>query len=242
MLAQHFGRCREVEKYLGAVHCLMQRRGGRNPHILADFHAELHASDVEKHVAAEVGILAAHPDRGQADLFARHEAAGLVKFRVIGNICLGDHAVNTSLSENYRAVVEGIAVSDGHTDDGDDGQFAGLGEDIAQGLFRRMEQGGLLDQIAAGIGGDAEFREEDDACSPVGALADQFGDMLGVIVAIGDPYKGNCRRYFQKTKSVHTIFAGLFFSFSVPKRIEHLRTVRVSEKLSVCFFAFFRSA
>lgn len=155
VLAQHFGRCREVEKYLGAVHCLMQRRGGRNPHILADFHAELHASDVEKHVAAEVGILAAHPDRGQADLFARHEAAGLVKFRVIGNICLGDHAVNTSLSENYRAVVEGIAVSDGHTDDGDDGQFAGLGEDIAQGLFRRMEQGGLLDQIAAGIGGDA---------------------------------------------------------------------------------------
>ena len=107
----------------------------------------------------EIGILAAHPDRGQADLFARHEAAGLVKFRVIGNICLGDHAVNTSLSENYRAVVEGVAIGDGHTDDGDDGQFAGLGEDIAQGLFRRMEQGGLLDQIAAGIGGDAEFRD-----------------------------------------------------------------------------------
>ena len=141
MLAQHFGDAERL-KSIWRRPLPDAATGGRNPHILADFHAELHASDVEKHVAAEIGILAAHPDRGQADLFARHEAAGLVKFRVIGNICLGDHAVNTSLSENYRAVVE-RAIGDGHTDDGDDGQFAGLGEDIAQGLFRRMEQGGF---------------------------------------------------------------------------------------------------
>ena len=69
----------------------------------------------------------------------------------------------------------------------------------------RVEQCGLQQQVAAGVGRDAQFGERHDLDAPPGGLLGHRRHPFGVVVAVGDPHVRNGRRHLEKTEIVHRL-------------------------------------
>ena len=69
----------------------------------------------------------------------------------------------------------------------------------------RVEQCGLQQQVAAGVGRDAQFGERHDLDAPPGGLLGHRRHALGVVVAVADPQMRDCRGDLQKTEIVHFV-------------------------------------
>ena len=205
MLAHRFGRRREVEDYLGAVEREVRRRRNGGPEVLADFDAEFRAVDPEREVRAEVGALFRDGDRLFRDAGAGCEPAVFVELRIVGDVGLGYDAQHTALRENDGAVVERRAVAQGGAGDDDQRQFARGFYQPRKGFVGRVEQRLLQQEVAAGVGRDAQFGERHDLDAPPGGLLGHRRHPFGVVVAVGDPHVRNGRRHLEKTEIVHRL-------------------------------------
>ena len=134
---------------------------------------------------------------------ARREPAVFVEFPVVGNVGLGNHAQHTPLREDHGAVVERRPVAQRGARDQREGQFARGAHQALQRLVGRVEQRLLQQEVAAGVGRDAQLGEHHDLDASPGGLFGHRRHPFGVVVAVGDPHVRNGRRYLEKTEIVH---------------------------------------
>ena len=205
VFADRFGRCREVEDHLRAVERQLRRGRCGGPEVLADLDAELRAVDFEREVGAEVGLLPRDGDMLVGNPGARREPAVFVELPVVGDIGFGNHAQHFALREDHGAVVERRPVAQGSACDQREGEFARGAHQAFQRLVGRVEQRLLQQEIAAGVGRDAQFGERHDLDAPPGGLLGHRRHPFGVVVAVGDPHVRNGRRYLEKTEIVHRL-------------------------------------
>ena len=136
---------------------------------------------------------------------ARREPAVFVELPVVGDIGFGNHAQHFALREDHGAVVERRPVAQGSACDQREGEFARGAHQAFQRLVGRVEQRLLQQEIAAGVGRDAQFGERHDLDAPPGGLLGHRRHPFGVVVAVGDPHVRNGRRYLEKTEIVHRL-------------------------------------
>ena len=194
---------------IGEYGCTGQRmtcaRRQRRPEVLADLDAELRAVDFEREVGAEVGLLPRDSDMLVGNPGARREPAVFVELPVVGDIGFGNHAQHFALREDHGAVVERRPVAQGSACDQREGEFARGAHQAFQRLVGRVEQRLLQQEVAAGVGRDAQFGERHDLDAPPGGLLGHRRHPFGVVVAVGDPHVRNGRRHLEKTEIVHRL-------------------------------------
>ncbi len=88
---------------------------------------------------------------------------------------LGHEAEYFPAGNDGRHVVEAVLAGDGQADDDGSGQLDAFGAEVAQGLERGGAEGGVVEQIGAGVAREAELGEHGEAHAGVGQLT-PFGD------------------------------------------------------------------
>ena len=166
--------------------------GDRGPHVLADLKAQdqLRQGDAGKHQLVAEGHGLAAEGHGAVALRRGGELPLLVKLAVIGQVGLGDHAQNLSFLYNNRTVIQFVIFPHGHPHGCDDFQGPGSSQNSAQSLLGAPQQGLLVEQIAAGIAGQAQLRHHQYLGAGLVRLAHHGKGLLGVIVAVSQPQLG----------------------------------------------------
>ena len=115
------------------------------------------------------------------------EPAALVKLLVIGDERLGHDAEHSAAVEHGGAVEQLVVHGERQADDGEAGEGAGARrDDVGQRVEGAVLQGGLVEQVGAGVAGERQFGEDEDG-DALGLGAGHEGeDALGVEVAVGD--------------------------------------------------------
>ena len=137
-----------------------------------------------------------------------HAAAGgepplLVKFPIIGQIRLGNQSQNLSILYNSSAIIQFVVpfIPYGQTQSCHDVQIPGGLQDRLQSLFGALEQGVLQKQIAAGIAGEAQLRQDQDFHPLLVCLPHQGENLLRIIAAVRHPDLGGAGGHGDKTVS-----------------------------------------
>ena len=104
-------------------------------------------------VSAADGDLAAHHP------VARHEMPRLVEFAVVGQMDLRHHAEQPAAMDRQRAVVERSGMAQRRADQQQRQQIGGRGDQVRDRGLHRVQQRGLLQQVADRVAGQAEFRK-----------------------------------------------------------------------------------
>ena len=177
----------QVEDYRGAGSGQMAAGRDGHPQVLADLHAD---HQLRQLLAAEEEIRV-HGDlltaEGQLTVhaLAGGKPAGLIELGVVGDVDLGYDAQNFAPQNHHGAAVQLIPIADGHAHGGEQVQIAGFVQNVFQRPFRTVEQGGLEEQVRAGVGGDAQLGQSQHLHALTGGLFHQSNDLLGVIHAVG---------------------------------------------------------
>ena len=107
----------------------------------------------EQQVGAEWGGVAADGDLAAHHPVAGHEMPRLVEFAVVGQMHLRHHAEQPPAVDRHRRVVERTGMSQRGADQQQRQQFGRGGNDRGDGVLNRLQQGGLVQQVADRIAG-----------------------------------------------------------------------------------------
>ena len=176
-------------------------RGGHGgPHILADLDAQHQVTDLgaAEHQLAEGCGLAAEGNGGVV-LRGGGKLALLVKFAVVGEVHLGDHAQKLSLLYNRSAVIQFVVLFHGDTHGGDHLQGAGGLQNGGQGFLSAADQGVLVKEVAAGVAGEAQLRQDQDLNAPLFSIPHHSEGLLRVIMAVRKAQLGGAAGNGNKT-------------------------------------------
>ena len=138
----------------------------------------------EQQVGAEWDPAAGNRDLS-ASAVAGDEVARLVELAVVGQVDFRHHPQKLAAMDRQSAVVECAAVSDRRADQQ---HWQEVGGGLDQRIDRRLdavEQRGLLQQIADGVSGNAEFREHGQRHPLAIAVLRQLQDRCGVGGGVG---------------------------------------------------------
>ena len=141
-----------------------ESRAGRqhSPEILADLYAESETLAIlEKEVGAEGNLAEAfHLHRGSGKLGGGTELAAFVKFAVVGQDALRNETEEFSALQHSGYIVQTLADDERDGGDKHTGELRCRCSKFAQTRERRLLQGGTEEEVAAGVAGEAELREE----------------------------------------------------------------------------------
>ena len=227
VFSHHLVGGRQVCDDGGAGHGLAHRRRVGRPEVLADFAAygQLRQGLApEQLIGAERRRLAQQLNRPPA-LRGGSKPAGLVEFRVIGQMCFGDHAQDSSVEQGGGAVVQLAVHSQRQAGEDQHRQAARGVADRPQGFQRAVQQRLLQEEVAAGIAGQAQLRQDQDPDRLPGRGPDGPDGLFGVEGAVGHPHGGRRRGAFDKSM-VHSIVtsSGSFGSPASPLQHPDIRS------------------
>ena len=177
--------------------------GGRQgaPQILADLdaqHEARHLPAAEEQRGAEGHLLAA--DRDGLHLGgAGGELALFVELAVVGQVGLGHKTQQLPAAEDGSAVVQLAPRQQRQPHQRHHVQLPAGVQDRLQAGQRALLQGALQKQVAAGVAGQAELREDRELDPAPGSLAQLLDDLGGVIGAVRHPQRGREGCCFQKS-------------------------------------------
>ena len=177
--------------------------GGRQgaPQILADLdaqHEARHLPAAEEQRGAEGHLLAA--DRDGLHLGgAGGELALFVELAVVGQVGLGHKTQQLPAAEDGSAVVQLAPRQQRQPHQRHHVQLPAGVQDRLQAGQRALLQGALQKQVAAGVAGQAELREDRELDPAPGSLAQLLDDLGGVIGAVRHPQRGRESCCFQKS-------------------------------------------
>ena len=177
---------------------------------------------------------------------SRREMACLVKFAVVGQILLGYHAQQLSLTADGGAVVQCAVGCVGKSHDDQYGQVSRFVQNANQFFLCAPEQGLLEKQVAAGVPGQTKFRESGKLCAGLCRLFGFCDDLVGVVCAVCHTQRRCDAGNFQKS-----IFHGVclligYSTFIIPQCWKNCKweTAVVfqnkkqhDKSLSCCFFS-----
>ena len=175
--------------------------GAGSPHILADLKAQSqvrHICTAEHQLVAEGHGLS---QKGHRPVLLRcsSKLPLLVKFAVIGQVSLGNHTQNSSFLYNHRTIIQFVIYPQRHTYGSDDLQVPGSGQNGGQCLLRGPQQGVLIEQVTAGVPGQAQLRQHQHLGASLFGLAHQGKGLLRVVVAIRQTQLGRAAGDRDKT-------------------------------------------
>ena len=164
----------------------------RTPQVLAQLYAQHktgHGPAAEQQRSAKGHLLAAHGDRFHLGA-AGGKLALLVEFAVVGQVGLGHKAQQLPAAQHGGAVVQLAVYQQRQAHQHDGVQRPGAVQHGLQGIQRTGLQRVLQEQIAAGVAGEAEFREHGQLDPVRGGCLHVGKDLLGVIGAVRHPQGG----------------------------------------------------
>ena len=173
-LADRDVACRKIGENGGAGERGLGTRRHGDPDVLADLgmHDEAgHVVGGEQQVGAERRGVGADGDLAADHSVAHDKMPRLVEFAVVGQMHLRHHAEQPAAMDGDRRVVERAGMAQRGADQQQRQQIGGGGNDRADCCLDRVQQGGLLQQIADRVAGYAEFREHRERRTALVALA-----------------------------------------------------------------------
>ena len=114
------------------------------------------------------------------------EMPRLVEFAVVGQVHLRHHAEQPAAMDGHRRVVERAGMAQRRADQQQRQQIGGGCNDRGDCRLDRIQQGGLLQQIADRVAGHAKFREHGERRAALVAIACDCKDRLGVGRRVGE--------------------------------------------------------
>ena len=204
-LAHHLVGGGEIQNHRGPR--TGQRGGGGlgSPQILTDFHpyhktrrrlALMEQPPGELYLlAAEHQTVICRRVGGKPPLF--------IEFAIVGNVRLGNHALDLASLNHHGAIVELAVplVPHGHPQGRQNIQVFGGLQNGAQALLGPVQQGVLQKQVPAGVAGEAQLRQGQDFYPLLVRLPDHGKNLLGVVPAVRNLNLGRPRRHADKTVS-----------------------------------------
>lgn len=90
------------------------------------------------------------------------EVPAFVEFAIVRQVGLGDDAEQPAAMDDQRAIVSPAAPAQRRAGDDDGHEVRAGGDQFARRRFDGVEQRRLVQQVVDGVGGQAEFRQDDD--------------------------------------------------------------------------------
>ena len=200
---------RAVDQHRGAGDGVTGAGRGGDPKILADLDSQpviRHLPAAEQQVGAEGHLLS--QQRNHADSGRRGgEPAALVEFAVIGQVGFGDDAEELPAHDDGGAVVQLAARVQRKPHHGGEGKRpAGLQHRL-QGGQGALLQGGLQQQIPAGIAAEPQLRQHQQMDAGGFGLPHGGDGLGGVVGTVSDPQSGAGGGDFDKSV-FHGVYSG----------------------------------
>ena len=175
-------------------------RGDRGPQILADLKAQLQILQLpagKDHLAKGHGLAA----EGDGGVLGRSmgEPAEVCQTVIIGEVSLGNHAQNLSLLYNSSTIIQSVVLFNRHTNGSHHFQGAGGFQNGGQGFLSAPDQGALIEEVAAGVAGEAHLRQHQNLHAPLLGGAHHGKGLLGIVVAISQAQLGSAAGNGNKT-------------------------------------------
>ena len=209
-LAHQLVAGREVQNHRGPRLGQGHRGGRAGPQVLAQLHSQGqpgHGVAGEDHVGAQVDLLPAEGEQAAAGAGGL-EPPLLIELPVVGEVGLGDQGQDLSPVYHRGAIIRFVLKTYRQAQGRHHVQALGGLQHGGKGLLRPPQQGGLEEQIPAGIAGEAQLGERQDPHPLAVRLPHQGETALGVIAAVGHPDVGRAGSDFDETitHSVQTSF------------------------------------
>jgi hypothetical protein len=118
-----------------------------------------HVLSHEQQIGAERRRQRADGDLPTHHAVAHHEVPRLVEFAIIGQMHLRHHTEQPAAMDRQRAVVQGTGMAQWRAHQQQRKQIGRRFDQIRDSLLHRVEQHGLVQQIADRVARDAEFGE-----------------------------------------------------------------------------------
>ena len=169
--------------------CQLAGRRCGNPEVFADLAADDqtgHGAAAEQQIDSKGYLLTAQGDRAGHHASARGEVTRLVEFAVIGNVLLGHEAEQLAAAADRGAVIECVVCLNGQTDGNDHRRACRVLEDTGQTVLGGAQQGFLQEQVAAGVAGQYQLRENAQRDTGVHGFSHELDDAGGIISTVGD--------------------------------------------------------
>ena len=156
MLTQHLVTCRTVQDDVGTSHRQVIAGWHGSPHILADFHAELHAGSRLEHLrfCRHGNVGTSQIDVGIVEVLRGGEPALLIELIIIGQIGLGNNSQQVTGLDDGSTVEQQASRLYGHTDHTDDVQLTGKVKQHHQSFLRLRQQELFLKKVLTTIARD----------------------------------------------------------------------------------------
>ena len=145
----------------------------------------------EQQIGAERRRQRAGGDLPTHHAVAHHEVPRLVEFAIIGQMHLRHHTEQPAAMDRQRAVVQGTGVAQRSADQQQRQEIGRRFDQMLDSLLHRVEQHGLVQQIADRVARDAEFREHGHCRASRMACARHIQDGVRVRRRIGE--RAACR-------------------------------------------------
>ena len=114
----------------------------------------------------------------------RGKPATLVELAVVGQVVLDAHTEQLARAATGGAVVDARVVRARHAHREEHGHGAGLIEQPGERVLARAQEGAVVEEVGAGVPGEAEFGKHEDAHPLVRRAAHAREDRLGIALHV----------------------------------------------------------
>ncbi len=146
---------------------------------------ERHVLRLEQQAGAKGHLAAAEQHLGGYRAVRRTELPRLVELPVVRQVSLGDHAKDPPAGYHRRAVEQLMLDPQRQPHHQRGGNRLRRIDNVRQGRLAGIEQGALMKQVVAGIGGQAQFRKGHQRRALAGGIPGQRDRFLGIEGRVG---------------------------------------------------------